>query len=309
MLRRRGAQEVDERERELLLFEVDPERLADAGGVADEVEHVVLHLERHAHQHAEPLHPGGHRLVGPREDGPQQAADGRQRARLAADDFVVGGLVERKVVAILDLQQLALAQSVGRVRDGPRGPLGRHGGRRRDAAAQVVAVADQVVAEQDRGLVAAQVVDRGPLAPKFRLVQHVVVDERAHVHHLDDRRQGDEVGRERRLRADGLGREQQEHRPEHFPAKAGDVPDEPVDARQVADELLIEDALDLCQLGRDRRQQAAHALDRGGGGAGVGAGVTSGGGVLKRHNVSGGGGGVPGLGGARASAAGWRDSK
>ena len=47
-------------------------------------------------------------------------------------------------------------------------------------------MADQVIAQQHGGLVAAEVVDRRALAAKLGFVEHVVVHERGHVDHLDD---------------------------------------------------------------------------------------------------------------------------
>ena len=99
-----------------------------------------------------------------------------------------------------------------------------------EAGAQVVAVADQVVAEQHGRLVAAEVVDRRALAAQLGLVQHVVVHERGHVDHLDDGR--DRRRARRSARRTALPASSTQRRPEHLPAEAADVLDQRVDARR-----------------------------------------------------------------------------
>jgi hypothetical protein len=84
------------------------------------------------------------------------------------------------IVAVVDLQQLAFADLVCRPRDDAAGEL------RVEAGAEMVAVADQVIAQQHGGLVAAQVVDRRALAAQLGFVQYIVVNQRRHVDHLDD---------------------------------------------------------------------------------------------------------------------------
>jgi hypothetical protein len=52
MLRRGGLQEMNHRERHLLLLDVDPERFPDRPRVADDVEDVVLNLKGYAQRQA-----------------------------------------------------------------------------------------------------------------------------------------------------------------------------------------------------------------------------------------------------------------
>jgi hypothetical protein len=106
-------------------------------------------------------------------------------------------------------------------------------------------VADEVVAEHHRRLVAAEVVDRGALAPQLRLVEHVVVDERGHVDHLDDGGERDVGVGEPPARA---AAQQQQQRAEHLAAEAADVLHQHVDARQVARQFLGEDPVHGAQL-------------------------------------------------------------
>jgi hypothetical protein len=66
------------------------------------------------------------------------------------------------------------------------------------ARAEVVRRGEQVVAQDHRGLVAPQRVDGLPAPADLRVVEHVVVDERRHVDHLDDGPEADVlVGPER----------------------------------------------------------------------------------------------------------------
>ena len=125
----------------------------------------------------------------------------------------------------MDLEKLALADLVGRAADDARGKLGI------EAGTEMEAVADEVIAEEHRRLVPAEVVDGGPLAAKLGFVQHVVVNERGHVDHLDDGRQNDVSVLE--LSA-GLAGEEHEHGAEHFSAESADVPHERVHAGDIA---------------------------------------------------------------------------
>jgi hypothetical protein len=103
------------------------------------------------------------------------------------------------------------------------------------------AVADEIVAEQDGGFVAAQVVDGRPLAAQLGFVENVVVNERGHVNHLDDGAEDDMGVVEF---AAGFAGEQDKRGAEHFPAKARDVLDELVDAGEVAGQFFVESTLD-----------------------------------------------------------------
>ena len=183
VLARGGAQEVDHGERHLPLLDVDAQCFADRLGVADDVEDVVLDLERGAQGQAVGFHPLDQDIVGPGELRAEQAAGGAQDGGLAGDDLEVRLLAQVEVVAVVDLQQLALAHAVGGAANDPAGEL------RVEAGAEVEAVADEVIAQHHRRLVAAEVVDCRALAAQLGFVEHVVVDERGHVDHLDDGRQ------------------------------------------------------------------------------------------------------------------------
>src|SRR5690606_11357866 len=99
---------------------------------------------------------------------------------LGADDVEVRRLVELPVVPVVQLQQFALADGVGR--GGNLAADLRQVQRR----AQVVRVGNQVVAQHHGRLVAAEAVDGSAAAAEVGLVEDVVVDQRGHVDHLDD---------------------------------------------------------------------------------------------------------------------------
>src|SRR5450755_2875686 len=87
----------------------------------------------------------------------------------------------------MDLQEFAFADLVGCAADDAGGELGIKAG------AEVEAVADEIVAEEDGGLVSAEVVDGGAFAAKLGVVENVIVNEGGHVNHLDYRGE-DSVG-------------------------------------------------------------------------------------------------------------------
>ena len=93
-------------------------------------------------------------------------------------------------------------------------------------------MADQIIAQQHGGLVAAEVIDGRALAAKLGLVEHVVVHERRHVHHLDDGR--DSVMCASVSSPQALPASSTQRRPKHFPAKAADMLDERVNATDFA---------------------------------------------------------------------------
>ena len=120
-------------------------------------------------------------------------------------------------------------------------------------------VGEEVVAQQDGGLVAPLGVDRGGVAADQCLVEDVVVDERGRVDHLDDRRQDRVRGGERAARLAG---KQQKRRPQPLAAEVGGVIDELLHEREPAPQLGREDPLGLGQLGGDRRIDRRELLPR-----------------------------------------------
>ena len=87
------------------------------------------------------------------------------------------------------------------------------------------------------------------MAAHAGVVEHVVVNQRGRVDHLDD---GAENVMGRLDPAAGPGRQQQQHRPQPFAAIVVDVLDDLGDAGMLVLQNASQDALDLFQVGRDR---------------------------------------------------------
>ena len=233
---------MDQRQREFALAQVSAEGLAYGLLGTDEVEHVIDDLKRHAQVNAE-LVQGGAAEAGGRffaQDCAELAACPAEAGGLAANDFEVGAFVQVEVVAIGQLQQLAFADGVGRQRDEPGCRCGS------DDRAEVIGMADEIVAEHDGCLVALKLVDRHTTATDASFVEDVIVDERRHVHHLDDGGDGALVVVDRdAISAGGHAADNDEHRPKHLAAIAFDVSDQRIDAGEIAEEFDAESALQL----------------------------------------------------------------
>ena len=207
--------------------------------LAPDVQHVVGDLEGDAELAAvavEGRH-GGLRGAGVR--GTQAAAHRGQLGGLPLDDREVRRLVQVEVAAVVDLLHLPLADLVGRVADPSAGAGGVERGR------QVEGVGEEVVAQQDGGLVAPLGVDRGGVPADHRLVEDVVVHQGRGVDHLDDRR---EHAVRRRQAPAGAAREQHQGRPQSLPLEVGAVVDQVLHERETAAQLLLEDPLGIGQL-------------------------------------------------------------
>ncbi len=89
---------------------------------------------------------------------------------------------------MVQLQELPRAERHASLPDEERGLTSGVAG---DAGAEVVRRAEEVVPQDDRGLVPVEAVDRGAAAAGVGLVQHVVVDQRGHVDHLAHGGEGD----------------------------------------------------------------------------------------------------------------------
>jgi hypothetical protein len=101
----------------------------------------------------------------------------------------------------------------------------REGSVGRERRAEVIRGTDEVVAEDHGGLVSALAVDGVAAAACVGVVEHVVVDERRHVDHLDDGCDGDQLIRGWLIDGGaGCGARQQDQRgAEHLAAEAFDV--------------------------------------------------------------------------------------
>ena len=195
--------------------------------------------------------------------GRQPAAGLGERRGLAPDHLQVRPLRKPEVPAERQLQQLALAHRVGR-----RGDAASQQ-RVPEAAAEVVAVADEHVAEHHRGLVAGEAVHGRRAPPRVGAIEYVVVHERGHVHHLHHRGEG---LRRLRLRVGRLGvehgveGEQHERGAEHLAAVPSDAADQMVHAVEVAVQFGIEAGPNPIQARPHLLQHADRGRGRIGGG-------------------------------------------
>jgi hypothetical protein len=118
----------------------------------------------------------------------------------------------------------------------------------------VEGVGEEHVAEEDADLVPPPGVDRGNVPPQFRLVEHVVVNERRGVDHLDRGREG--VVR----RGDfpqRLCKKEQERWAEPLAAIVPEVLDQAAEGRPVLRERAVEGAVGFLDVARDRGERKA----------------------------------------------------
>ena len=130
-----------------------PRVLPTASGIAEDIEDVVLNLERGAQTIAVGFQFFNRLGIRAGEGGTQRAAGGTQHGCFVRDDLKIRFLIQVEIVAIVDLQQFAFANLVGGVGDQSAGKL------RFQAGAKMVAVADEIITQQHGGFIAAQVID------------------------------------------------------------------------------------------------------------------------------------------------------
>ena len=238
-------QRADHGQGDLALAQVVAQVLAELGGIALVVEHVVDDLERRAERLAVV---GAMRLglhVGSRQHGGQAAAGLEQLGGLGADHAQVGCLVERGVMHVHELQHLALRDHVGRV-----GQYLHHahlaGVDHHLEGARV-----EEVAHQHAGGVAEHLVGGIAAAPQRRLVDHVVVQQRRGVDELDHGRQAVAARVGATQCAAG---QQQQGRAHTLAAGADDVLRDLADQRHVAVQAVLDHAVDRLHVGGDQGQ-------------------------------------------------------
>ena len=177
---RRPPQRRDQRQRALAFLEVRPDGLAQARLVGDEVERVVADLERDAD--IEPV--AGEALdlppLTPAEQGPDAAAGGHERRGLLGDDPEIVGLAGRAATLALELEDLGFRHGHGGARQG----LEHAGVTVLDHEGEGLRV--QVIAHEDRRIVAPARIRRGAAPAERSLVHDIVVDQGGGVQELDD---------------------------------------------------------------------------------------------------------------------------
>jgi len=252
LLRRAGAQRIDQRQRRLALGEVVAEALADRRRVARIIQHVVDQLERGADV---PAVIGQLVLQGPGRAA-EHAAEPRggleQLRRLAANHLEIARLVDLGVVAPHQLQHLASGDGVG--------GLGEHlhDAHVVDLDHHLEGAGIEKIADQHRGGVAEGGVGGAVPAPQLRFVDHVVVQQSGGVDELDHRGELQTSFAAITRRA---AREQQQRGPQPLASRGDDVLGDLAHQRHVRFESPADQRVDALQILRDRRQHGHKTHD------------------------------------------------
>ena len=183
--RRRAFPREQHRPRQFSLRQIRAERFTGTDFRAEQIHAVVVNLIRRAHRRAEFLQRRALRGLRAAQKRRQIAREREQLARLHADDAEIIFLRRRKIPPLLRLQNFTGTHRVRRQRHRAANF------RRRIARRQLQRLRKQAVAEQHRDFIAPFRRHRWAAAPDFRLIHHVVVDERGEVNHLDDDRRRD----------------------------------------------------------------------------------------------------------------------
>ena len=224
---------VDHRQRRHALGQIASDRLAEVAVVAGDVEDVVGDLEGEAEVRSEPAERGDVLRI----------RVGEQRGALAARRVEARGLqldaleirVHRWNVAFHgDLLQLAVAEREHGLRDDrDHLGLGQHRGER-------VRLGEEVIADDERRVIAPHGVDRRDIPAHVGAVDDVVMHQGRGVHELE------------RLRAEARGEEHQ-RRSEQLPGRREEVLDGGLEGGMGAPTDVEQTPFELAQLGIDRR--------------------------------------------------------
>jgi len=184
---------------------------------------------------------------------PQPATAGIKSSRLVSDDVQVLLFAQLVVPAIVDLAEFTLAHRLARLADSPASERVVQG------AGHANRKGKQIVAQQNTRFVVPTGVDRVQVPPQSRLVQHVVMDERGRMNHLDHRSQSRVF---RRQIPAGSPRKQHQRRAKPLPPQSKTVLRQPIDERALAVQLPAHDPLGLFEWLADRCVQQPEPLRR-----------------------------------------------
>ena len=157
-------------------MDVVARRLADLLLVRGQIEKVVRDLERHTDVLAVGTKPPLRLRTEIRRDGAKLTADGEKVRRLLRDAFIILLDIARGAVKLLVLDDLARAQIHDELRDAPRNALAEAILNDEKKSSR-----EEVVARENRLLIAPHGVRRHRAAPRIGMIEHVVMDERRHV--------------------------------------------------------------------------------------------------------------------------------
>ena len=181
----------------------------------------------------------------------------RQLRSLAIDNLEVRLFAQIQVAAFLDLRQLPFTDDVCRTADAATGVSCLK------AAGEVKRVREQVITEQHAGFVIPAGIHGCHMASGFSVVQHVIMNERRQVNHLNDSTQNFVILTNS---AAGLCRQEQQHRSQPLPSKSGRMFEDVANVRILTAQLIGQNLFGIEQLCTDRliyRRQNGHSIRRG----------------------------------------------
>ena len=244
--------QMQEGQRHLSLSQVLAERFSEHLPRRGVIERVVRHLERHADRLAEREQGIALRGIGVRRHRAHPAGRRDQRPGLVLDDFQIFPLGDRRVVLVGQLHQLALGHLPAGFRETFIHVLVAEP---HDAADRL---AIEVVAGENRHLVAPQPVGGLASAAQIGMIHDVVVQQRGRMDVFDQAGQQDVVPAGVPGRA---GAQDQEEGANPLPAAAEDVGAHGVDQRDLGIQVLADLILDGVELAAIVLPDIAHSRD------------------------------------------------
>ena len=223
--------------------QIVPQVLADLGGVASVVEHVVDQLERGAERAAVFAGSGDLGVVRAGDQRAQFGSGFEQLGGLGADHEQVARFGHVRVVHVQQLQHLAFGDHVGGVGQD------LHDAHAVQAHHHLERARVEEVADQHRGGIAEQRVGGLAAAAHRRFVDDVVMQQRCGVDEFDD---GGQLMVRGAPVAIGIGQQQHQYWTDALAAGTDDVLGDLVDQRDFGMQPLADHRVDGLHIGRDR---------------------------------------------------------
>lgn len=179
LLWRGNSQAAEHRQCQALIIKIVLAVLSGTGRGHCEIEYIVGDLKRHSQSQPEDAELLLQWQRESRSTRSESAADGKQLARLAGNDAKVISFGAGLFQPSGDLVQFSFAGTVSSQPDQPAGfGIAAGGGK-------VECLGEQVVAEQHTGFGIPATMDRGHMPPQVCVVDHVVMNQRGSMNHLD----------------------------------------------------------------------------------------------------------------------------